>query len=205
MKLIIAGGGSSGLGVALAAAQRSWNVLLIEAQDIGGGTSTASTKLIHGGLRYLETAIRRLRYTDWTLVKEALRERHWMLNSHADLCRSISLVLPVGSRVDKLYYGVGLYLYHWLSYPYQLRAPQYLSQRELSGSFPLIRENFIGGWRFWDGQFQDRLYAVHLALFLRERYGVEIQTHSKVIDIIPRGKEVVVRMRQCMKKWGTFS
>ncbi len=180
-KLLIVGAGSSGLGVALAAARRGWQVLILEARDIGGGTSTTSTKLIHGGVRYLESAIKSLRWSDWVLVREALRERKWMLESHPDLCRTLPIALPVQNLIEKLYYGTGLKLYDYLSYPYRLGATRWVSQADLYETFPLAKKGFRGAWLYMDGQFEDRLYAVHLALYLRQRFGVEVRTYHRVV------------------------
>ncbi|MCX7606060.1 MAG: FAD-dependent oxidoreductase [Bacteroidia bacterium] len=195
MKLIIAGAGSSGLGVALAAARRGWQVLLLDARDIGGGTSTASTKLIHGGLRYLESAVRSFRYADWRLVREALEERAWMIRSHSQLCKPLPLVVPIRSRVEQLYYGVGLYLYHYLSIPHRLAAPSWVDLESFQRLFPLARSVFKGGWRYWDGQFQDRLYLVHLALFLKQRYIFEVRPYHRVTEISSGGRRVRVRVQ----------
>ncbi|MCS7162695.1 MAG: glycerol-3-phosphate dehydrogenase/oxidase [Bacteroidia bacterium] len=193
-KLLIIGAGSSGLGVALAAARRGWQVIVYEAKDIGSGTSTTSTKLIHGGLRYLERAIRHLRWADWKLVREALAERAWMLQSHPQLCRPISIVLPIGNLWEKSYYGLGLYLYHWLSRPYQLAPPKWVPAAQLRPLFPTLSPPLQGGWRYYDGQFQDRLYLVHLALFLRQRFGVDIRPYHKVTAIYTRPSYVGVRV-----------
>lgn len=180
--------------MALAAARRGWEVLLIEARDIASGTSTTSTKLIHGGVRYLESALRSLRYADWKLVREALRERAWMLASHPDLCRPLPIVLPVSRALQKAYYGLGLRLYDWVSYPHRLQPPSWVDGKQLRAVFPILQGGFIGGWRYWDGQFSDRLYAVHVALFLRQRYGVEVRTHQRVVQVVPQSRSVRIEI-----------
>jgi len=194
MKLIIVGAGSSGLGVALAAARRGWSVLLLEAQDIGGGTSTTSTKLVHGGVRYLESAVKNLRYADWKLVREALQERAWMLRSHPQLAKPLPLVVPVRQPWERLYYGLGLWLYELLSGSQRVGATHWLNPNALYTHFPTLRTGFVGGWQYWDGQFEDRLYAVHLALFLRQRYGVEVRTHARVVSVRPTKSGIQVEV-----------
>lgn len=194
-KLVIIGAGSSGLGTALAAARRGWKVLILEANDIAGATSSASTKLIHGGVRYLENAIKNLSWADWQLVREALRERAWMLQSHSSLCWTLPIVLPVRTLVEKAYYGTGLKLYDYLSYPYRLKATRWVEQDELYAIFPKLKKGFIGGWRYYDGQFVDRLYAVHLALFLKQRYEVEIRTYHQVVGIKAKSLSVEVKVQ----------
>jgi len=194
VKLVIAGAGSSGLGVALAAARRGWHVLLIEAQDIASGTSTASTKLIHGGVRYLEAALKRLSYADWHLVQEALQERTWMLQSHPTLCHPLPILLPIRSPLQKLYYGLGLSLYEKLSSPQNLQKTTWVKKASLYKLFPSLKPGFSGAWEYWDGQFQDRLYAVHLALFLHQKYAVEIRTHQQVAGIQTYSDKVIVQI-----------
>lgn len=189
-RLVIVGAGSSGLGVALAAARRGWKVLLVDAQDIGGGTSTTSTKLIHGGVRYLESAIRRLRLADWQLVREALRERKWMIESHPQLCHPLPIVVPVSKWWERLYYGSGLKFYDYLGYPYRLHPTRWIEKTTLYEYFPNLQRMFIGGWLYWDGQFEDRLYAVHLALYLHQRFGTEIRTRSRVTTVKVQGERV---------------
>lgn len=208
MKIVIAGAGSSGLGVALAAARKGWKVLILEAKDISSGTSTASTKLIHGGVRYLESAIKRFKYADWHLVREALQERHWMLHSTPALCKPLPIILPIQNKWQQLYYGIGLSLYDYLSKPYTLIKKSWTAKEELTHIFPLLKKGFIGGWRYWDGQFQDRLYAVYLSLFLRQRYGVEIRTYHRVRAIERTGQQVKVQVESpdgsCYEEVGTF-
>lgn len=194
-KLLIVGGGSSGLGTALAAARRGWKVVLFEARDIGGGTSTTSTKLIHGGVRYLESAITTLRWSDWKLVREALRERKWMLESHPTLCRPLPIIVPVESLPQKLYYGIGLKLYDFLSYPYRLAPTEWIPKEQFYEKFPTAKQGFMGGWLYWDGSFEDRLYAVHLALYLRQRFGVEIRPYHEVKEVEVTRSEVRVQVQ----------
>ncbi|MCX7980095.1 MAG: FAD-dependent oxidoreductase [Bacteroidia bacterium] len=195
VKLVIAGAGCSGLGVALAAARCGWQVLLIEAQDIASGTSTASTKLIHGGVRYLESALKRLSYADWHLVQEALHERAWMLQSHPVLCHPLPILLPTRSPLQKLYYGLGLSLYEKLSSPKNLPKTTWIKKEDLYTLFPSLKAGFSGAWEYWDGQFQDRLYAVHLALFLHQRYAVDIRTRHQVTGIRAYANKVIVQIQ----------
>jgi len=176
----------------LAAARRGWQVEVLEARDIGGGTSTTSTKLIHGGVRYLESALKRLSYLDWKLVREALQERAWMLQSHPVLCHPMPILLPIKNHLEKFYYGFGLWLYDKLSHPHSISKTEWIDKVSLYQKFPRLLEGYKGAWQYWDGQFVDRLYAVHVALFLRQRYGVEIRTHAKVVSIKPQVQEVIV-------------
>ncbi len=146
-------------------------------------------------MRYLEAAIKRLSYADWKLVWEALRERAWMLNSHPYLCHPLPILIPVRNLLEKAYYGFGIWLYDKLSYPQNISKPEWLSKVEVYEKFPTLISGYVGGWQYWDGHFVDRLYAVHVALFLRQRYGVEIRTHAEVVSIIPRSQDVLIQAR----------
>ena len=106
--IIIIGGGATGVGVALDAASRGCSTLLIEAADFGKGTSSRSTKLIHGGVRYLEQG-------NIKLVKEALRERGYLLNNAPHVAKTLAFVIPAYSISQKIYYTAGLRLYDSLA------------------------------------------------------------------------------------------
>jgi glycerol-3-phosphate dehydrogenase len=99
----------------------------------------------------------------------------------------------VSSWLEKGYYGIGLWLYDRLSYPHHLQATRWLSEKGLYKRIPGLRSGYSGGWVYWDGQFVDRLYAVHLALFLRQRFGVVIHTHARVVSIQPHERYVAVQ------------
>src|SRR5204863_683862 len=102
--IVIIGGGATGLGAAVDAATRGYKTLLIEAYDFGKGTSSRSTKLVHGGVRYLAQG-------NIKLVMEALRERGYLLKNAPHLTTALPFVVPVYSWVDKFYYGAGLKIY----------------------------------------------------------------------------------------------
>src|SRR5215471_18553100 len=106
--LLIIGGGATGAGCAVDAASRGYRTALIEQYDFGKGTSSRSTKLVHGGVRYLEQG-------NIKLVMEALRERGYLLKNAPHLTTALPFVVPVYSWIDKFYYGIGLKLYDALS------------------------------------------------------------------------------------------
>lgn len=101
------GGGATGLDTALDAASRGYKTILLERDDFGSGTSSRSTKLAHGGIRYLAQR-------NFSLVREALRERNLMLRNAPHLVKKRSFVIPSDGLAQKLYYGAGLKLYDWL-------------------------------------------------------------------------------------------
>ncbi len=116
-----------------------------------------------------------------------------MLASAPTLCHPLSLILPVHNSWERFYYGIGLWLYDKLSYPHRLSPTEWVEESQVRKHFPQIAHTVSGGWRYWDGQFLDRLYAVYLALFLRQRYNVQIHTHRRVVDVTVQGAQVIVR------------
>lgn len=147
--IIVIGGGASGAGCALDAAARGFDVLLLEQSDFGKGTSSRSTKLIHGGVRYLARG-------DIGLVREALRERGILLRNAPQFVRRQSFIVPCYSRWQKFYYGVGLKLYDLLAGNYGFGRSRLLSARETAARLPTIKkERLAGGVIYYDGQFDD--------------------------------------------------
>ena len=113
--LLVIGGGATGCGIAVDAASRGLSVALVERQDFAEGTSSRSTKLVHGGVRYLEAAVRKLDKTHFKLVREALHERGALLNNAPHLARRLALVTPIYSWLQVPYVYAGLKLYDFLS------------------------------------------------------------------------------------------
>ena len=154
--LLIIGGGASGLGAAVDAAARGYRTLLVEARDFAASTSSCSTKLIHGGVRYL-------RQGDFALVRNALRERSYLLANAAHLVHPLAFVIPAWSTVDRVIYAAGLKLYDVLSGGHSLTASHSLNRQEVIAALPgLHRAGLCGGVRYWDGQFDDARLAVTL-------------------------------------------
>src|SRR5258707_7093568 len=121
--LIVAGGGATGAGIAIDAATRGYDVLLLEQSDFGKGTSSRSTKLVHGGVRYLEQG-------NISLVMEALKERGVLLQNAPHLVRNLGFVVPNYDWWETPFYGVGLKLYDLLASKYRLGPSRILSQEE---------------------------------------------------------------------------
>ena len=119
--------------------QRGLKVGLVDAGDIGGGTSSRSTKLLHGGVRYLELAFKTLDLSQLKLVREALLERGFWLNEVPFLARSIELALPTPNCFNKAYYGLGLKAYDILAGSSNIGASRLLSKEEINKSYTFIK------------------------------------------------------------------
>lgn len=154
--VLIIGGGASGLGAAVDAATRGYRTLLVEARDFASGTSMCSTKLIHGGVRYL-------RQGDVGMVRNALHERTYLLNNAAHLVHPLAFIIPAWHTVDRIMYAAGLTLYDLLSGGHALEASRSLNRQEVIAALPgLRRAGLRGGIRYWDGQFDDARLAITL-------------------------------------------
>ena len=154
--MIIIGGGATGVGAAIDAATRGYDVLLLEQSDFGKGTSSRSTKLVHGGVRYLEQG-------NISLVMEALKERGLMLQNAPHLVRNIGFVVPSYDWWEAPFYGLGLKMYNLLAGKYGFGASRILSKEETLHRLPTIKtEGLRGGVIYFDGQFDDTRLLIHL-------------------------------------------
>lgn len=157
--ILIIGGGATGLGTAVDAASRGYRTLLIEARDFAAGTSSRSTKLIHGGVRYL-------RQGDIALVRHALRERAHLLENAPHLVHPLPFVIPAHSDAERLFFATGLKLYDLLAGRHTLnRLPssRLLDRSETLAALPGLRaEALSGGVQYWDAQFDDARLAITL-------------------------------------------
>lgn len=155
--IIVIGGGATGLGIAVDAAQRGFKVALLEKNDFAKGTSSRSTKLVHGGVRYLAQG-------NIKLVIEALRERGFMLANAPHLTRVQQFVIPAYRWFDKWFYGVGLFMYDLLSNKLSLGRPQLMTKASVLKEIPsLKKEGLKGAVVYTDGQFDDARFAISLA------------------------------------------
>lgn len=155
--IVIIGGGATGLYSALDAASRGYRTLLLERGDFAGGTSGRSTKLIHGGVRYL-------RQGRPGMVRSALHERSLLLRNAPGLVHSRDFIVPVYSAWEKFFYGTGLKCYDWLAQGHQPAPSRILSRAETIAALPTLQpERLTGGVRYSDGQFDDTALALALA------------------------------------------
>lgn len=154
--VLIIGGGATGLGCAVDAAARGYKTLLIERGDFASGTSSRSTKLIHGGVRYL-------RQGDLALVRHALQERASLLDNAPGLVRPLAFVIPARSWLARLYYAAGLKLYDLLAGARNPAASRLLDRQQTLAALPGLRaEQVCGGVEYHDAQFDDARLAIAL-------------------------------------------
>lgn len=161
--IAIVGGGATGLGVALDAAARGFSVVLVESDDFAKGTSSRSTKLVHGGVRYLAQG-------NISLVREALHERTTLLNNAPHLAQPLSFIMPSYKCWETPFYGVGLKMYDALAGKAGLGRTELLSRSEILAQLPTAEPTGLkGGVKYWDGQFNDARLALALARTAAER------------------------------------
>ncbi len=155
--IAIVGGGATGLGVALDAAARGFQVVLVESHDFAKGTSSRATKLVHGGVRYLAQG-------NISLVREALHERTTLLNNAPHLAQPLPFIMPSYKWWETPFYGIGLKMYDALAGKAGLGKTEFLNREETLANLPAARsEGLQGGVKYWDGQFNDAKLAVALA------------------------------------------
>ncbi len=173
--VLVVGGGATGLATALDAAARGLRTLLLEAGDFASGTSGASTKLVHGGVRYLAQG-------RVGLVREALHERGRLLANAGALVRPLPLLIPVRSAAERLFYGAGLKAYDWLAGDGGMPRSRGLNARDARLAVP-NGANTRGGLLFHDGQFDDAALALALARTATAR-GALLLNHVSVTGLL---------------------
>jgi glycerol-3-phosphate dehydrogenase len=175
--VIVIGGGATGLGTAVEAASRGFRTLLVEKYDFAKATSSRSTKLIHGGVRYLAQG-------NLSLVREALHERGLLRRNAPHLVKDLSFVVPGYAWWSQLYYGAGLKLYDLLSGRLSFGHSQFLNEQNTLNQVPTLqRLGLRGGILYHDGQFDDARLAITLMRTLIDQGGVALN-YAPVIDLI---------------------
>ena len=155
--VIIVGGGATGLGAAVDSSARGYRTLLLEQNDFGKGTSSRSTKLVHGGVRYLQQG-------NVSLVLEALKERGLLLRNAPHLAHDLRFVIPCYRPWERAYYGAGLKAYDLLSKKLSLGKSRILSRTDTRELLPtIVARGLRGGVLYHDGQFDDTRLLVNLA------------------------------------------
>jgi glycerol-3-phosphate dehydrogenase len=181
---IVIGGGATGAGVAVDAASRGFRVLLLEQSDFGKGTSSRSTKLVHGGVRYLEQG-------NISLVMEALKERGILRQNAPHLVGNLPFVVPNYDWWETPFYGLGLKLYNLLAGKYGFGDSTILSREETLGRLPTIRTDGLrGGVVYYDGQFDDSRLLINL-LQTAAAHGAAVLNYVRVTGLTKAGDGTV--------------
>ena len=210
--IAIIGGGASGLGAAVDAAARGHSVLLVEQSDFAKGTSSRSTKLVHGGVRYLKQG-------NVALVLEALRERGLLCRNAPHLVHSLPFVIPNYHWWEGPFYGIGLKVYDGLAGRLGLEPSRWLTRGDVLELLPnLEREGLNGGILYHDGQFDDARLAINLAQTAAE-HGAVVLNHCRCAGLLKEkghvaglrlideegGREFEVRARAVINATGVFA
>lgn len=182
--VIIIGGGATGLGTALDSASRGLKTLLVEQSDFAKGTSSRSTKLVHGGVRYLAQG-------DIGLVKTALRERGLLQQNAAHLVNKEQFIIPCYDWFAVAKYLTGLTIYDLLAGKFSFGKSKYLTKKETLKSMPGIKQKGLkGAISYFDGKFDDARLAINIAQTAKEQ-GATLINYMKVINLLKQGDEVI--------------
>jgi glycerol-3-phosphate dehydrogenase len=209
---LVIGGGATGLGVAVDAAARGYSVLLVEQDDFAKGTSSRSTKLVHGGVRYLKQG-------NISLVLEALRERGLLCENAPHLVHHLSFIVPIYSWWEGPFYGIGMKIYDRLAGKLGLNPSTVLSREETLRRIPTLEPSGLQrGVEYYDGQFDDSRLAVNLAQTIFDLGGTAvnympvnalIKEEDLVVGATVRdlesGKEHTVRAKVVVNATGVFT
>ncbi len=182
--LVVIGGGATGIGIALDAAARGYEVALLEQSDFGKGTSSRSTKLIHGGVRYLQQG-------NIPLVMEALKERGILRNNAPHLVSDLPFIVPNYKWWEAPFYGIGMRVYDVLAGRYGFGKSRNLSKDETVARLPTIEtDGLMGGVVYHDGQFDDARLLMHLAMTAAEQ-GAALLNYARVTGLSKTGDGMV--------------
>ncbi|KAE8581149.1 hypothetical protein XENTR_v10024683 [Xenopus tropicalis] len=198
--VLVIGGGATGCGCALDAVSRGLKTALVERDDFSSGTSSRSTKLIHGGVRYLQKAIMNFDIEQYKLVKEALHERANLLEIAPHLSAPLPIMLPVYKWWQLPYYWVGIKAYDLVAGSQCLRSSYILSKSKALELFPMLqKDKLVGAIVYYDGQHNDARMNLAIAL-TAARYGAATANYTEVVRLLRRtdpesGKERVCGAR----------
>jgi glycerol-3-phosphate dehydrogenase len=211
--VVVIGGGATGLGVALDAVTRGYKTVLLEQSDFAKATSSRSTKLVHGGVRYMAQG-------DFLLVIEALRERGILLRNAPHVTFNQQFIIPLYSRFEALKYTVGLKLYDLLAGNLSLGKSKFINEDEVISHLPLLRrKGLIGGVVYHDGKFDDSRLAIDLVKMIYENGGIPLNyfrvtgfnkdTEGKIkgiraLDQIT-GRDLILKGRVVVNATGVFA
>jgi glycerol-3-phosphate dehydrogenase len=223
--LLIVGGGATGAGTALDAASRGLKVACVERDDFSSGTSSKSTKLVHGGVRYLQKAVMELDYEQYKLVREALTERKIFLETAPYLSHSLPILLPIYTWWQLPYYYAGCKMYDILAGKENMGGAYWMGAARSIEAFPMLKKDgLVGGVVYYDGQHNDARMNISLvctavqhgaivanqcevtALHKRPdpAHGGEERIHAATLVDRETGKEFVVKCRGVINATGPF-
>lgn len=198
--VLIVGGGATGAGCALDAITRNLKTAMVERSDFSSGTSSRSTKLIHGGVRYLQKAIMKLDYEQYMMVKEALHERSNLLHIAPHLSAPLPIMLPVYTWWQLPYYWAGIKMYDLVAGSHCLKSSYVLSKTKALELFPMLKKDkLVGAIVYYDGQHNDARMNLAIAL-TAARHGATVANYTEVVHLLKRvdpgtGKEKVCGAR----------
>jgi glycerol-3-phosphate dehydrogenase len=171
--IAVIGGGATGIGIAVDAASRGYSVALVEQSDFGKGTSSRSTKLVHGGVRYLQQG-------NISLVMEALKERGILRENAPHLVHDLAFIVPNYAWWEAPFYGIGMKIYDILAGKYGFGKSRKLSKQQVLERIPTLEQNGLrGGVLYYDGQFDDSRLLIHLAITANE-LGAVMANYTRV-------------------------
>lgn len=179
--ICIIGGGASGAGCALDAVLRGFKVALIEKEDFAAETSSKSTKLIHGGVRYLEQAFKNLDFAQLRQVKHGLEERHTVIRNAPHLAHPLALITPVFSWFEGFYFKIGLTIYGFFAKNDSMPKAEWLNKKETFEHIPTLTPKLHSSVMYYDGQLDDARYCLALAHSADEA-GVAVVNHASIIN-----------------------
>ncbi|XP_072274273.1 glycerol-3-phosphate dehydrogenase, mitochondrial [Pyxicephalus adspersus] len=195
--VLVIGGGATGCGCALDAVTRGLKTALVERDDFSSGTSSRSTKLIHGGVRYLQKAIMKLDVEQYKLVKEALHERANLLEIAPHLSAPLPIMLPVYKWWQLPYYWVGIKAYDLVAGSQCLKSSYVLSKSKALELFPMLqKDRLVGAIVYYDGQHNDARMNLAIAL-TAARYGAATANYTEVVRLLKKTDPLSGKERVC--------
>ncbi|KAH3754670.1 hypothetical protein DPMN_189351 [Dreissena polymorpha] len=181
--ILVIGGGATGAGVALDSVSRGMKTAMVEMYDFGSGTSSRSTKLIHGGVRYLQKAVFNLDYEQYRMVKEALEERANLIEIAPHLAYPFPIMLPVYKYWQVPYYWAGIKMYDLVAGKQRLKPSYFLSKKKALELFPMLkRDQLVGALVYYDGQHDDARMNISIAISTA-RFGGTIANYTQVVAL----------------------
>lgn len=211
-EVLVIGGGATGLGIALDAVTRGYKTLLVEQSDFAKGTSSRSTKLVHGGVRYLAQG-------DVGLVREASVERGLLQKNAPHLVKNQTFIIPIYNWIDRIKYTIGLKLYDWIAGRLSLGSSVFISRKKTIEAMPGIKtKGLTGGVLYHDGQFDDSRLAINLVQSILEKGGVALnyvkvtgltkdnqhKTDGARMEEVETGASFTVKARAVVNATGVF-